>query len=278
MAAVTPLETRSTGGGKATTGDLAGRAVLVVPLDGTWELHDKPWDESHEGECEDSYWRPEAETIAEWSAWGIEWVEPSELIPFVRTHWPEFDAESIAAKRLPTTHEQAGESPPPSLRRTLLIRICLIIVILGLFVSGVTAFPLREELTVGRDILGNTGLSTTFPDLAFWVQRVAEGLDVTGTDYPFLAYGTDWLAFAHLAIAVAFVGPLIDPVRNVWVTIWGLIMCAGIVPLALIAGAIRGLPLGWQRIDISFGVVAAVPLTIALVLTRRLARAKAAAR
>lgn len=160
---------------------------------------------------------------------------------------------------------------------TLLIRICLIIVILGLVVSGVTAFPLREELMLGRDILNSTGLSAVFPDLAFWVQRVAEGLDITGTDYPFLAYGTDWLAFAHLAIAVAFVGPLIDPVRNVWVTIWGLIMCAGIVPLALIAGAIRGLPLGWQLIDISFGVIAAVPLTIALVLTRRLARAKAAA-
>ena len=159
-------------------------------------------------------------------------------------------------------------------RRTLVIRICLIIVILGLFVSGVTAFPLREELTLGRDILNNTGLSTTFPDLAFWVQRVAEGLEVTGTDYPFLAYGTDWLAFAHLAIAVAFVGPLIDPVRNVWITIWGLIMCAGIVPLALIAGAIRGLPFGWQLIDISFGVVAAVPLTSALVLTRRVERSR----
>lgn len=162
-------------------------------------------------------------------------------------------------------------------RDPLVIRICLIIVILGLVVSGVTAFPLREELMLGRDFLNGTGLSTVYPDLAFWVQRVAEGLDVTGTDYPFLAYGTDWLAFAHLAIAVAFVGPLIDPVRNVWVTIWGLIMCAGIVPLALIAGAIRGLPLGWQLIDISFGVFAAVPLTIALLLTRRLARAKAAA-
>ena len=160
-------------------------------------------------------------------------------------------------------------------RDTVVIRICLIIVIVGLVVSGVTAFPLREELMLGRDILDGTRVSATFPDLAFWVQRVAEGLDVTGTDYPFLAYGTDWLAFAHLAIAVAFVGPLIDPVRNVWVTIWGLIMCAGIVPLALIAGTIRGLPLGWQLIDISFGVVAAVPLTIALVLTRRLQRSRA---
>lgn len=169
---------------------------------------------------------------------------------------------------------ETPDSSPAALgrRRTLVIRACLVIVIVGLVVSGVTAFPLREELSLGRDILNSTGLSATFPDVAFWVQRVAEGLDVTGTDYPFLAYGTDWLAFAHLAIAVAFIGPLIDPVRNVWVTVWGLIMCAGIVPLAVIAGAIRGLPIGWQLIDISFGVVAAVPLTIALVLTRRLER------
>lgn len=167
---------------------------------------------------------------------------------------------------------------PAGRRDTPLIRVCLVIVILGLVVSGVTAFPLREELMLGRDVLNNTGLSAVFPDLAFWVQRVAEALETTGTDYPFLAYGTDWLAFAHLAIAVAFVGPLIDPVRNVWVTIWGLIMCAGIVPLALIAGAIRGLPFGWQLIDISFGVVAAVPLTIALVLTRRLERSRVVVR
>ncbi|MCZ4300410.1 hypothetical protein [Microbacterium oxydans] len=169
---------------------------------------------------------------------------------------------------------ETPDSYPAALvrRRTLVIRVCLVIVIVGLVVSGVTAFPLREELSLGRDILNNTGLSATFPEVAFWVQRVAEGLDVTGNEYPFLAYGTDWLAFAHLAIAVAFIGPLIDPVRNVWVTVWGLIMCAGIVPLAVIAGAIRGLPIGWQLIDISFGVVAAVPLTIALVLTRRLER------
>jgi len=43
------------------------------------------------------------------------------------------------------------------------------------------------------------------------------------------------------------------------------------VPLALIAEAIRGLPRGWMLIDISFGVVAIVPLLIAERLTRRLA-------
>jgi hypothetical protein len=29
--------------------------------------------------------------------------------------------------------------------------------------------------------------------------------------YPFLAYGTDWLAFAHIVIAVFFIGPLVKP-------------------------------------------------------------------
>lgn len=48
---------------------------------------------------------------------------------------------------------------------------------------------------------------------------------------------------------------------------------------ALIAGAIRGLPLGWQLIDIAIGVIAAaVGLTIALVLTCQLERSCVIAR
>ena len=37
-------------------------------------------------------------------------------------------------------------------------------------------------------------------------------------------------------IAVAFWGPWRDPVRNVWIVEWGMVCCAAIVPLALIAG------------------------------------------
>jgi hypothetical protein len=155
-------------------------------------------------------------------------------------------------------------------RETLIIRVCLGIVIAGLIVSGVTAFPLREELALGAGLLHGVGADSWAPGLVEWVDRVSGALAATGAEFPFLAYGTDWLAFAHLLIAVAFVGPLRDPVRNIWVTQWGHIACAGIVPLALIAGSVRGLPLGWQLIDIAFGVVAAIPLTVALVLTRRL--------
>jgi len=42
-------------------------------------------------------------------------------------------------------------------------------------------------------------------------------VDGSGDGYPFIAYGTDWLAFAHFVIAIAFIGPWRDPVRNVWV-------------------------------------------------------------
>ena len=76
------------------------------------------------------------------------------------------------------------------------------------------------------------------------------------------AYGTDWLAFAHLVIAVAFVGPLRDPVKNVWVVEWGMIACLSVIPLALICGPIRGIPFCWQIIDCSFGVVGVIPLAI----------------
>jgi hypothetical protein len=95
-----------------------------------------------------------------------------------------------------------------------------------------------------------------------WIERVNEGLSATNDRYPFLAYGTDWLAFAHLAIAIAFIGPWVDPVRNKWVIIFGLIACAGVIPLALIAGSIRGIPLPWRLVDCSFGILGSVPLLI----------------
>jgi hypothetical protein len=37
------------------------------------------------------------------------------------------------------------------------------------------------------------------------------GLAVSYHRYPWLAYGTDWLAFGHITIAVAFAGPIRDP-------------------------------------------------------------------
>ena len=150
------------------------------------------------------------------------------------------------------------------------IRLMLLIVIAGLVVSGVTAFPLEWEVGIASSLLHSSPAVELLPGFVEWIDRVHEALVTTGAEYPFLAYGTHWLAFAHLAIAVAFLGPLVNPVRNIRIIRCGMIMCAGIVPLALLAGSVRGIPWGWMLIDISFGVVAIIPLLIAERLTRRL--------
>jgi hypothetical protein len=144
------------------------------------------------------------------------------------------------------------------------IRICLAIFIAGLVLSGITAFPLQTELHWLLTLLNPNALrpAAESTHLLPWIERVYDALSSTNTHYPFLAYGTDWLAFGHLAIAVAFIGPYIDPVRNKWIVTFGLIACAGVIPLALIAGQIRGIPLPWRLIDCSFGSFGAIPLLL----------------
>jgi len=144
------------------------------------------------------------------------------------------------------------------------IRFWLTVFITGLVLSGITAFPLRTEIkwlaaVLRKDALRPVAEST---HLLPWIERVNDGMDVTNAHFPFLAYGTDWLAFAHLVIAIAFIGPYVDPVRNKWVISFGLISCAGVLPLALIAGHVRGIPLGWRLIDCSFGIFGSIPLLI----------------
>jgi len=128
------------------------------------------------------------------------------------------------------------------------IRVWLAVFMVGLVLSGVTAFPLGHEVRWLDELVHTNALRPVAEatHLLAWIERVDGALAETGARYPFLAYGTDWLAFAHLAIAVAFVGPWRDPVRNRWVITFGVIACAGAVPLALIAGAVRGIPVGWR--------------------------------
>jgi len=137
------------------------------------------------------------------------------------------------------------------------IRIALAFFIAGLVVSGVTAFPLETEIRWLTALLGADASArpADYTGVMSWLLTVRDGLVATNRAYPFLAYGTDWLAFAHLVIAAAFWGPFRDPVRNVWVIEWGMIACAAVIPLALIAGPVRDIPAYWRVVDSSFGVV-----------------------
>jgi hypothetical protein len=143
------------------------------------------------------------------------------------------------------------------------IRLLLGFFVVALILSGLTAFPLVWETRLLAAWFGEgTRTASTFPALASWLSQVHTKLDASYGTYPFLAYGTDWLAFAHIVIAVVFWGPIKDPVRNVWVVEFGMIACLLVIPLALICGPIRGIPMFWRLIDCSFGVFGLIPLAI----------------
>jgi len=129
--------------------------------------------------------------------------------------------------------------------------------IAGLFISGATAIPLLPEVTW---LARNFGENETFPALAEWLVRIRAALVQTQSQYPFLFYGTDWLAFGHFVIAIAFIGALRDPVRNRWLFDFGLIACVLVVPYTLVFGGLRGIPVWWRLVDCSFGVFGFIPL------------------
>lgn len=137
------------------------------------------------------------------------------------------------------------------------IKRWLIFFIIALILSGITAFPIESQLAIAINHLA------AFPSIAQqWLTTIYSAVKTTNDNFPYLAYGTDWLAFAHIVIATAFVGPLRDPVRNIWVIEFGMIACIMVFPLAFIAGSVRQIPLFWQLIDCSFGLIGLLPLYI----------------
>lgn len=151
-------------------------------------------------------------------------------------------------------------------------RLSLGIFIIGLILSGITAFPLLTELRLLASVLGiaNPAEYAQLSGLQHWIARVLFAQEQNARDFPFLAYGTDWLAFGHLCIAVFFIRPWRKPLESDWVLRCGLVCCAAVVPTALIAGQIRGIPFYWRLIDSAFGVFGAIPLLYCLALTRRM--------
>ena len=135
------------------------------------------------------------------------------------------------------------------------------IVALGLLVSGVTVWPAVPELELAQEIAwgGERGEG----DIAGFVDEAIEGLQSTEEQYPFLLYAHDWLAFAHIVLALLFAGAIRDPVRNKWIVQCGLVMCVLIPVLAGVGIPVRGLPWQWFFIDTAFGVVAGVLLGVA---------------
>ena len=136
------------------------------------------------------------------------------------------------------------------------IRGITLFFVLALVTSGMTAFPIVATLQALEPLFGAGGLlERLWPALALWLVTVLDAYERTYEAYPFIGYGTDWLAFAHLVIAGAFWGVWRDPVRNIFVVEWAMAACIGIFPLALICGPLRGIPWFWTIVDCGFGIV-----------------------
>ncbi len=152
-----------------------------------------------------------------------------------------------------------------------IVRILLASFMFGLIIAGLTAFPLVIEVNVLEKIMGRgSSIETIWPEMAHWISFVRQGIIETNANYPFMLYGTDWLGFAHITIAISFIGPLRDPVRNIWGVQFGMIACLLLIPLALICGPARGIPFFWTLIDCSFGIVGIIPLVVAYRYIKRI--------
>jgi len=86
---------------------------------------------------------------------------------------------------------------------------------LSLFLSGLTAIPVDAQLSILVKSFAQGSIVHT------WLQKVLLAYREVDTAHPFLLYGYDWLAFAHFILAILFIGPYKDPVRNIWVIQFG---------------------------------------------------------
>src|ERR1700741_1500779 len=121
-------------------------------------------------------------------------------------------------------------------KTTIQIRRWIIFFMLVLVLSGLTTIPVEQELSFLIKMSENLG------GIHAWLERVYNGFMEMKREHPFLVYGYDWLAFAHIILAILFIGPYRDPVKNIWVIEFGMIACVLVVPFAIIAGQFRGIP------------------------------------
>lgn len=126
------------------------------------------------------------------------------------------------------------------------IRLATLVFMALLIVSGLTAFPLRTEIEWMQ------AHAFMFNDtLQVWIYSVYLAIQQTPE---VMLYGTDWLAFAHIVIALFFLPFYFKPIQYQLNLIIGMTACLLVFPLAFVCGPLRGIPLFHQFIDCAFGL------------------------
>ena len=140
-------------------------------------------------------------------------------------------------------------------RALIQIRIIFILFSIALIASGLTAIFAREGLQFLYPLFSSDSiLDQLWPSMAEWLNTVYLAVEETYTNYPFLAYGYDWLAFGHFIISIPFIMAIRNPLRLPWVVEYGIAACIAVLPFAIVFGAIRGIPMFWRVVDTMFGL------------------------
>ena len=82
-------------GGRASGGEVVGRAVLLVAISHSmWEVHDVPWD-APDSDCTDSYWDDGEILRRALEEWAVEWVPSADLESFIAEHFLELSPADV---------------------------------------------------------------------------------------------------------------------------------------------------------------------------------------
>jgi hypothetical protein len=125
------------------------------------------------------------------------------------------------------------------------IRIHLAAFVALLLLSGITAFPIGTEIEF---LFSHRHVFPGF--LEAWIAALH---DVLAHTPAIMFYGTDWLAFAHIVIALFFVPVFMQPARYRMNLVVGMVASLMVFPLAFVCGPLRGIPFFHQLIDCAFG-------------------------
>ncbi len=132
------------------------------------------------------------------------------------------------------------------------IKIYVWVFIVGLFLSGLSAIPLVWGVDFTLELLDEIDFHG---QIFSFMSTVQNALHYNDEHFSFMAYGTDWLAFAHFMFAILFTSLLFDAEKNRFILRFGMVASVLILPTALLFGQIRDIPWMWRMVDCSFGVI-----------------------
>ena len=128
-------------------------------------------------------------------------------------------------------------------------RLPLIIFIM-LLIPGISVFALPMQVKFAMVFLDYL---PSF--MQAWLLTVEEGVNAVESNYPFLLYGFDWLAYGHVAIAIFFIPAIKNPTAHITIINSGIIICTLMIPFVLVSGAVRYIPFWWRAGECIFAII-----------------------